>query len=163
MIKAIRGREILLDSGRAVYVDLIMIQSKPAEIDITNLSAAELPLLFKRMSMDGGESFWGGAESAWGAPDPFHFLLPDPWPDDDDPVERVVVDFILWSEPVKAGFEFSELMVILYLEWSRVLDLGQLLQETLRDIDWNGLAVDRCQLKPIPEIAAFSAGYVNGV
>ena len=154
MIKAKRGWEIILDSGRAVYVDLVMIQSKPAEIDITNLSAAELPVLIKRISRDGDESFWGGPESTWGALDPFHFLLPEPWPDDDDPVERVMVDIIIWSDPVKAGFEFSELMVILYLEWSRVLDLGQFLQETLRDIDWNGRAVDRCPLKPIPGEAA---------
>lgn len=160
MIKTKRGWEILLDSGRAVYVDLVMIQGTPAEIDITHLSAAELPLLFKRMSMNGDESFWGGAESSSGALDPFHFILPEPWPDDDDPIERVMVDIIVWSDPVRDEFEFSELMVILYVEWKRIFDLGQFLQETLRDIDWNGLAVDRCPRTPIPDEVALPSARV---
>jgi len=157
MIKAQPGLQITLANGRNVFVDLLVIESELAQINTTELSAGNLPLLIRRRSMD-------ACENAWFDPGPVHFILPEPFPDD-DPSETALVSVLLWSDAVDEGFAFSELMVVLLIEWTSRVPVTRAIRAKLRDLDWDNLAVDRCPRAPIPDEvgAGFSASSVSEV
>jgi len=157
MIKAKRGLQIILASGRKVYVDLLVIETELAQINTTELSVAELPLLIRRRNMD-------ACENAWFDSGPIHFILPEPFPDD-DPSETALVSVLLWSDAVEEGFAFSELMVVFLIEWNSRVPVTRAIRAKLQDLDWDSLAVDRCPRAHIPDEvgAGFSAGSVSEV
>ena len=137
MIKAKRGLQMTLACGRRLYVDLLVIETELAQLDTVDIASAELPLLVRRRSMD-------VCEEPWFEQGPVHYILPPVFPDDSTQGERAVVSVLLWSDPIEEGFAFSELMVVFFIEWNEGASVARLMQEALRDLDWDGLAVDRC-------------------
>ena len=130
------GIKFDLDSGRSIYVDLFVLETEYKDVDTDNFGEGGLPLLIKRRRMD-----W--EVDQWFDPDEVHFIIPENFSEDQSTEQLVLVSALLWSEPVSKEFDFSELMVVFFIEYIKEMSIEKMLREGIHDLDWERLAIDR--------------------
>jgi hypothetical protein len=125
-----------IDSGRVLYVNLFVIETRLSDWSVDDASHHKIPLIIKRNSMN-------LKIDQWFDPDEIHFILPEGFYDTEECQSGGLVTASLFSEPVSKDYDFSELMVVIYEPFIEDCSIRNLLLNALHDFDWENTAIDR--------------------